>query len=345
MDELNYEIMHMINEHRVLRSKQAENAQKLGDKDKYGFPFEPDDAISTNKLGFLETAMRLQTEANETFRFLRNINRHSPLFYKMSSELEKLVGQLGSICITKAVIEQQEGQTFPMLGKLTIDWLREKTAFNFRKCYSSYMESIAFLSFNQSALSLSTRWAALDKRLLATQEKIEKIKEGKISIDLKPKDEKVKDQISTAQSQEQTPGASSDSENTASTAFSPKSHALPIDKSFVPDAELKKFDNFAEAETESAISGQSEEQQASFSENHKEEPDFQSGFSVEDSSENTDETSESVEEEDMSDEYDNSTEENLPYVSEELVRRMSAFVNSAEFLGWPIPEYEYASPP
>lgn len=112
MDELNYEIMQMINEHQVLRSKQAENAQKLGDKDKYGFPFEPDDAINTNKLGFLETAMRLQTEANETFRFLRNINRHSPLFYKMSSELEKLVGQLGSICITKAVIEQQEGQTF-----------------------------------------------------------------------------------------------------------------------------------------------------------------------------------------------------------------------------------------
>ena len=94
MDGLNYEIMQMINEHRVLRSKQAENAQKLGDKDKYGFPFEPDDAISTNKLGFLETAMRLQTEANETFRFLRNINRHSPLFYKMSSELEKLVPTL-----------------------------------------------------------------------------------------------------------------------------------------------------------------------------------------------------------------------------------------------------------
>ena len=46
------------------------------------------------------------------------------------------------------------------------------------------MESMSYVHFNQTALSLSTRWAALDRRLLATQEKIEKIKAGLIKVDV-----------------------------------------------------------------------------------------------------------------------------------------------------------------
>ena len=81
MEGLNYEIMKMINEFQILRARQEESAAKAGDRDGYGYPFEPSDLFGTTPLGFLETTMRLQTEAAEAFRFLREINRHSPLYH------------------------------------------------------------------------------------------------------------------------------------------------------------------------------------------------------------------------------------------------------------------------
>ena len=47
----------------------------------------------------------------------------------------------------------------------------------------------------------------------------------------------------------------------------------------------------------------------------------------------------------VGDEYETDAEEDLPFVSEDLVRRMSVFVNSPEFLRFQLPEYEYALPP
>jgi hypothetical protein len=70
------------------------------------------------------------------------------------------------------VIEQQENDTFELLQDLTIDSLREMAAFNFRKCSSAFMDSRSSGKINLEAFNLSVRWAALDKRLIATQEKI-----------------------------------------------------------------------------------------------------------------------------------------------------------------------------
>lgn len=190
MEELNNEIMDMVFELQSMHARQKVDAARLGDKDKYGFPFEPFETFSTEPLGFQETAMRLQTESVELYTLMRQVNRHSPLYYQMSSQLEKLLNQLGSACITKAVLEQQ-GQEFHFLDRLTIDSLREKTAFNFRKCYASYMESITTLNYNAEALGLSIRWAALDKRLIATVEKIELIKAGKVKVEVKNPAEKL----------------------------------------------------------------------------------------------------------------------------------------------------------
>ncbi|MBQ6343927.1 MAG: hypothetical protein IJI41_12435 [Anaerolineaceae bacterium] len=250
MEAITYEIMNIIDEQRDMRAVQKANAANIGEKDEFGFVYEPGDCISMNILGFRETAMRLFNEAVETFRLLREYNRHSPIFYQMSAELENIIGQLGSVCITKAVIEQQDGKEDPFLKGLTIDWLRQRVAFNFRKCYSSYMESMAYLNFNQKALHLSLRWAALDKRLIATAEKIEKIKDGKLKIELTTKDEKLKTQAEALDNQktEQMQDPNVKSNDAAPYAFAPKAHAMPIDISAVKENAEKNSDNAAEVQ-------------------------------------------------------------------------------------------------
>ena len=134
MNEMTLETMDIIDGVRAMRKLQIKSAAKFGDKDKYGYEFEYPDSFGTDTLKFQETAMMLEVEANETFKIMREINRHSPLYFQMCAQLEKLISQLGSVCITKTVKEQQEGDTFKLLERLTIRRLREMTAFNFRKC-------------------------------------------------------------------------------------------------------------------------------------------------------------------------------------------------------------------
>ncbi|MBQ6520839.1 MAG: hypothetical protein IJI14_19205, partial [Anaerolineaceae bacterium] len=196
------------------------------------------DCFSTEPLGFLETAMKLETEAVETFRFMKEINRHSPVYYQTSSQLEKLVSQLGSACITKAVMEQQ-GKDVSFLDHLTIDWLRELTAFNFRKCYASFMESMSVIRYNGNALALSTRWAALDKRLLATAEKIELIKAGKLKVSLSDPAEKRKNETNqAAEKQEDKPESVS--------PMASKGRAFSIDREVVRGMEREDSNKLQE---------------------------------------------------------------------------------------------------
>ena len=53
----------------------------LTDKDEYGFPYELFECFSMEPFGFLETAMKLQVEAWETFWIVCSDNRHSPPCY------------------------------------------------------------------------------------------------------------------------------------------------------------------------------------------------------------------------------------------------------------------------
>lgn len=181
-DEMTVQICNMLDDLMNRAMLRKVDGKSEAEADIYGFPFEPNHAISMEPLGFYESTLRLKTEANEMFRFIGKLNRHSPLYTKASSLMEKLTRQLGVCCITKAVLEQ-EGNDFELLDGLTISWLRRITAFNVRKCYSAFMEDREKNCFLSSVLDLSIRWTALDKRLIATEEKIEKIKAGKMKTD------------------------------------------------------------------------------------------------------------------------------------------------------------------
>ncbi len=223
MEKINSEIMRMLTEFNLINSQRG-GRQQLTGTDKYGFEFEPLDAFSTDPLGFAEMALRMQTEAVETFMLVQTANRHSPLYHRLSARFEKLVSYLGSCCITKAVMEQQ-GETFRLLDILSTDWLRGMAAFNLRKCYAAFMESRAEGRYSFAAFDLSVRWALLDRRLEATAEKIEKIKTGKISIDLSEK---------TASAQQQTEASGTKEKQTA--ALPVKGTAFPVDKAAVREA-------------------------------------------------------------------------------------------------------------
>ena len=218
MEKMTNEIMQLIDELHMLNiSRKGENASK----DRYGFSFEPLNCVSTAPLDFTERTMRLQVEAREAYRLTLKLNRHSPLFIRTSGLLERLLNHLGSYCITKAVLEAQ-GETFDLIDTLDIDRLREMTAANFRKCNESFMENQMLGRFNPKIFALSLRWAELDRRLEATAEKIEKIKTGKIKIDLTEKERSADLQKESAK------------EQTETTASLPeKGSALPIDRAAV----------------------------------------------------------------------------------------------------------------
>ena len=221
MNEMNHEIMQMIEDYSMMRSNRKAHEADDADSDSYGYEFEPLDTFSTDPLGFTERTMRLHTEVTEMFRFFRKINRHSPLFIKMSGRFEKLVSLLGSCCITKAVMEQQ-GKTFRLLDSLTIDYLRGMTAFSLRKCHAAFLETRNAGCFGHTLLELSVRWAALDIRLEATGETIEKIKAGKINIGLS-------EIVSSAEPQKE----NSENKEKRTAPLPAKGAALPIDKAAV----------------------------------------------------------------------------------------------------------------
>ena len=220
MEQINSEIMRILTEFNMINSSRG-GMKPLTGTDRYGYEFEPLDAFSTDPLSFTEKTLRMQNEAMETFTLDRTANRHSPLYHKLSAQLEKLISYLGSCCITKAVMEQQ-GETFRLLNSLTTDWLRGMAAFNLRKCYAAFMECRAEGRYSYAAFDLSIRWALLDRRLEATAEKIEKIKAGKISIGLSENRPSGEPQAAVSENKDQKAGA-----------LPAKGTALPVDKAAI----------------------------------------------------------------------------------------------------------------
>ena len=340
MEDLTANIMNMMFNLQDLKIQQKYNAAKMPEKDSYGYPFEPFDAFSTEPASFLEKAMMLDSEAVEVFKQLRELNRHSPLFYQMSSDMEKIVSQLGSVCITKAVIEQQGENSSSMdqlLNRLTIDHLREWTAFNLRKCFASYMESSSVLHYNRMALNLSLRWSALDKRLLATAEKIEKIKSGLLKVDLTDKAEELKKEVSsTEQPNEKT------EKNAA--PLRDNGCALPVDKAAVRDS-------IAEAAQEIVTeSGEKEISEATAQTlPHEDIPAVADPDQIPVSAETIAPSDEAeLSEHDTPTEYtdedeDESDEQPLPIGNQYWMQDMAALFSDPNLMKWVVPEY--ASPP
>lgn len=224
VNKMSPQIIHMIDE-LMEKSWQMQNNADDAAADEYGYSFEPDDVISAEPLDFYESAMLLQSQAADLYRLVCLFNRHSPLFVKVSSLMEKVVRRLGVFCITKAVLEQ-DGNDFRMLDKLNVGWLRSITAFNVRKCYAAYMEDRRNNCFPGDVMDLSFRWNVLDKRLIATEEKIGKIKAGTVSVSTDHGERSVS--AGTA-------GPVPDAEGSASGVFTALSgaRAFPVDKAAV----------------------------------------------------------------------------------------------------------------
>ena len=242
MNEMTADVLRIMEDLQRMQYKKQQNGVGEAAEDAYGFPFEPYDAFSTKPLEFAETAMRLDIEAREMFGVLRTMNRFSPLYYQLSGQFEKLVKQLGSCCITKAVLEQQENEPFELLQDLTIDSLREMTAFNFRKCFAAFTDSRSRGKMNTAAFAFSIRWAALDKRLIATAEKIRN-KKSEIGNRCQVSGSRVqqeeeqgargKGQESTQYpvlSTQQSPDGNHDVRELPVSAFAEKGRALPVDR-------------------------------------------------------------------------------------------------------------------
>lgn len=338
--------MDMIADLKSMHARQKAAAAKTDSSDKYGFPFEPFDSFSMEPLGFLETAMKLDVEAAETFSLLREFNRHSPLFYQMAGQLERLITQLGSACITKAVLEQQ-GENSPemdqLLDSLTIDRLRRQTAFVFRKSYSSFTGSIGFLRFNKKALEISIRFSALDRRLTATAAKIEGIRSGRIKPDLSEKAKPAAAEAETARDTGSRP------EETPSAPLAVNGRALPVDKNALRQAMAER----ARPDDEQGSSpvsltpepaGQAEEKSAD--PESVPGPEASAGISspYADLPDVMAETADPDEYEDRSAYSPGSfgDDEDPPVISEEFVRRMSELCNDREFMKQVFPEYEFA---
>lgn len=320
MEDLNNNIMNLIFNLQDLRMQQKANAAKMPEKDAYGYPFEPFDCFSTEPASFLEKVMMLDTEAVEIFRQLRELNRHSPLFYQMSSDMEKIVSQLGSACITKAVIEQERQNSSTMdqlLKRLNIDHLREWTAFNLRKCFASFMESSSTLRYNKIALNLSVRWSVLDKRLIATAEKIEKIKSGQLRVGLTDKAEQLEKAADPEKKTEDM------QKNTAPLHVSGRS--LPVDKASVHDTLADGLQDSTPAEPEEEVPENTSEYL-----NTEEKPvTAESAEYSEDKDENL---------------FDENDDSDLPMGREEWIQNMAGFFIDPNLVKLVLPEYAAAPP-
>ena len=149
--------------------------------DPFGLPFEPMDEFSDAPLEFEELAETLWNILNDTYVISVKYNRHSPYYPKLCSHLEKDIKQLGSLCVTKAVLEQKD-LCFPKLEGMTVKELYAMTSLHFRKCRQAFQDSReAGKGYNMEMMDWICRWALLAERLKATEDKIRKIRSGKIS--------------------------------------------------------------------------------------------------------------------------------------------------------------------
>lgn len=146
-------------------------------------PFEEAEEYSDAPLEFEEMAQILWERLNETYAQSVRYCRHSPHYQELCDLLEKNIKLLGRMCVTKAVLEQK-GLSFPALDELTVLKLYSMVSLHFRKCNRAYCElRDDGRGLDMSLLSRLIRWTGLAEQLRATEEKIRKIRSGKISAD------------------------------------------------------------------------------------------------------------------------------------------------------------------
>ena len=151
--------------------------------DNYGFPFEPEGIYNSAMLDFEEVAEALWGLILQAHYCATRYHRLSPNYTLLMQILEKHIKQMGSYCITQAVLEQS-GHEFKHIKGAELKELCGMVSLHFRKCCRAYN---TIYSKDQcqdlNMMNWIFRWAALFERLKATQEKIDKIKSGKLKIE------------------------------------------------------------------------------------------------------------------------------------------------------------------
>ena len=151
--------------------------------DEYGFPFEEEGIYNSAPLEFEEVTRALWVVTSSTHYAAVRYNRLSPLYFTLMGYLEKDIKQLGSSCITKAVLEQS-GEKFENLDGIELKELFSMVSVHFRKCCMAYNDlQKSAQGMDMNLVSWIFRWAVLADRLRVTQEKIDKIRSGKFKID------------------------------------------------------------------------------------------------------------------------------------------------------------------
>ena len=167
-------------------------------------PLEPIDSFSDAPFEFENTARMLWEDTQKVYYHACAANRFSEDYLKLSGQLEKSIRQLGSWCLTKAVLEQK-GMEFPDLENLSIRELVCMVSFHLRKAHAAlegiYQDNNAL---GMTYLDWEFRWVGLGNRLKATEAKIQKIRDGVIDADKML--EKFGDQWSVAGGQESVVG-------------------------------------------------------------------------------------------------------------------------------------------
>ena len=132
---------------------------------------------------FETTAHTLWSDTQKVYYHACTANRFSENYLLYCTQLEKNIKQLGSFCLTKAVLEQK-GIDLPKLKDMSIHDLVCMVSFHLRKAHAAldgiYQDNnILGITY----LNWEIRWAGLGNRLKATEVKIQKIREGKLNVD------------------------------------------------------------------------------------------------------------------------------------------------------------------
>lgn len=146
----------------------------------------PDESLqefSNAPYEFEESALLVKEDVQRLYYHAGTANRFSENYLKYCTELERYIRQAGSLCLTKAVLEQK-GFEFPKLADFSTLELIRMVSFHIRKCHAAinglYQDNnkLGFVYFQWEL-----RWINLGERLKATEVKIQKIRDGKINAD------------------------------------------------------------------------------------------------------------------------------------------------------------------
>ncbi len=141
------------------------------------------DEFSTVPFGFEESASFLWEDTQLTYQHACLSNRFSEEYLKLCGRLEKNIKQVGSMCVTKAVLEQ-EGFVFSGLEAMNINDLIGMVSFHLRKCHAAFRTIYRENNFlGMSYLNWEFRWVELGSRLKSTGVKIQNIAAGSVKID------------------------------------------------------------------------------------------------------------------------------------------------------------------